>query len=351
MTVSQERRFALIFRQAPPADVVNLFASANQAGVKRVAKRLGCEYSMGEPAYEEAKRIIQGCLTLRQDTYLEELIAVLQEQISETAEEMLGAAYEDPNEEDLARLTPVLVEKHGKLATSIYYCFVIHLDSNAAPLLEEYFASDGMFEVREDDSPSVPLGRPEPQAVDEETRLRRRERRTKRKKSIFAAPPSVFRRRRKKLLNDAEDQSLTKPAVGDGEPPKPIPLRRLEHPHVRSNGGLSTSHELVGSIVHAFAHFEVGEPEVGGKVRPCVVIAVSDEWFLVRLVFSKPRRYAGIWRSVRIDEWATAGLKHESYVAAQRRMVRREKASVVGRLTTKDWNRVCRGEVNSEGNL
>ena len=351
MTVSQERRFALIFRQASPTEVVHLFGSANQAAVKRLAKRLGCEYSVGEPTYDEVKRIIQGCLTLRQDTYLEELIAVLQEEVSETAEETLGDAYENPSEEDVTRLTPALIDKHGKLATSIYYCLVIHLDLNAAPLLEEYFAPGGMFEVREDDSPSVPLVRPVPRAVDEETRLRRRERRAKRKKSIFAAPPSVVRRRRKKLRNDAEDQSLIKPAVGDGEPPKTIPLRRLEHPHVRLKRGLSTSHELVGSIVHAFAHFEVGEPEVGGKVRPCVVIAVSDDWFLVRLVFSNPRRYAGIWRSVRIDEWETAGLKHQSFVASQRRMVRREKAVVVGHLTTKDWNRVCRGEVNSEGNL
>ena len=349
--MSQDRRFALIFRKAPPGDVVNLFETASQAAIKRLAKRLGCDYSIGGPTYEEVKRIIQGCLTLRQDTYLEELITALQERISETAEETLGEAYEDPNEEDLARLTPVLLEKHGGLATSIYYCLIIHLNSGAAPLLEKYFAPGGIFQVREDDSPSVPIVRPEPRAVDEGTRLRRKERRAKRKKSSFATPPPAVRRRRKESRRHAKSQSLSQPVVGVGSPPMPIQLQKLEHPHVRLNCGLSTSHELVGVIVHAFTHFEVGEPDVGGKVRPCVVIAASHDWFLVRLVFSRPRRYAGIWRSVRIEEWSTAGLKHESFVASQRRMVRRDKAVVVGRLTIKDWNRICRGEVNSEGSL
>ncbi len=114
---------------------------------------------------------------------------------------------------------------------------------------------------------------------------------------------------------------------------------------------LTAAHRHVGRIVHAFAHLKVGEPEVGGKVHPCVVKAVSDGWFLVRLVFLNPRRYAGIWRSVRIDEWGTAGLKHQSFVTSQRRMERRERAVVVGRLPTKNWNRICCGEVNSEGNL
>jgi hypothetical protein len=351
MMVSQERRFALIFRQASPTEVVHLFGSANQAAVKRLAKRLGCEYSVGEPTYDEVKRIIQGCLTLRQDTYLEELIAVLQEGVSETAEETLGDAYENPSEEDVTRLTPALIDKHGKLATSIYYCLVIHLDLNAASLLGKYFARGGMFEVREDDSPSVPLVRPVPRAVDEETRLRRRERRAKRKKSIFAAPPSVVRRRRKKLRNDAEDQSLIKPAVGDGEPPKPIPLQRLEHPHVQTDGGLSTTDDFVGAIFNAYIPYEAGKPELGGKTRPCIVIAVSEDWFLVRLVFSRPWRYAGVWRSVRIEDWRSAGLNNQSYVSTDRRMVKRDRATFEGRLTTKDWNRVCRGEVNSEGNL
>ena len=349
MAVSQERRLASLFRQAAPGDVVSLFEGANPVLIRRIAKRLGCEFSE-VPTYDEIRRLIQGCLTLRKETYLEELLVLLQEKVGETAEKTLGEAFEKPSREDLARLTPILIEKHGKLATSVYYCSVIHGEFDAAPLLEEFFAPGAIFEVREDVSPSVPLVRPEPRVVDDATRSRRRERRAKNKKLIFPAPPSVFRKRRK-VARQATNDQLSKSVGEAGAAPSQIPLKKLEHPHVRPSRGLSTSHELVGSIVHAFAHFEVAEPEVGGKVRPCVVIAVSEEWFLVRLVFSKPRRYAGIWRSVQIEEWSTAGLKHESYVSSQRRMVRRERVFLVGQLTTKDWNRICRGEVNSEGNL
>ena len=279
MAMSLERRLASLFRQAAPDDVVSLFEGANPVLIRRIAKRLGCEFSE-VPTYDEIRRLIQGCLTLRKETYLEELLVLLQEKVGETAEETLGEAFENPSREDLARLTPILIEKHGKLATSVYYCSVIHGEFDAAPLLEEFFAPGVIFEVREDDSPSVPLVRPQHRAVDEATRSRRRERRAKRKKLIFPAPPSVFRKRRKVSRQVLDDDSSGESVGEAGAAPSQIPLKKLEHPHVRPSRGLSTSHELVGSIVHAFAHFEVAEPEVGGKVRPCVVIAVSEEWFL-----------------------------------------------------------------------
>ncbi|NCV88550.1 MAG: hypothetical protein EBW14_22405, partial [Oxalobacteraceae bacterium] len=287
--------------------------------------------------------------TLRNETYLEELLVLLQERVGETAEETLGEAFENPSREDLARLTPVLIEKHGKLATSVYYCFVIHMDFDAAPLLEEFFAPGAIFEVREDDSPSVPLVRPQPRAVDDATRSRRRERRAKRKNLIFPAPPPVFRKRRK-VARQATNDQLSK-SVGDaGAAPSQIQLKKLEHPHVQTLGGLSTSDYSVGAIVNAYILYDPGKPEGGGKTRPCVVIAASEHKLLVRLVFSRPWRYAGNWRSVRIDDWRSAGLKNQSYVSTERRMVRRQAATFEGRLTTKDWNRICRGEVNSEGN-
>jgi hypothetical protein len=225
------------------------------------------------------------------------------------------------------------------------------MDFDAAPLLEEFFALGAIFEVREDDSPSVPLVRPEPRAIDDAIRSRRRERRMRRKKPNSSTPPKVLRKRRKLPRQVVSGDASSQLVEEENRSLSRIPLKKLEHPHVKASRGLSTSHSLVGSVVHAFAQFEVGEPDAGGKVRPCVVIAVSEEWFLVRLIFSKPRRYAGIWRSVRVEEWSAAGLKHESYVSSQRRMVRREKVVVLGQLTTKDWNRICRGEVNSEGNL
>jgi hypothetical protein len=113
MAMSQERRLASLFRQAAPGDVVSLFEGANPVLIRRIAKRLGCEFSE-VPTYDEIRRLIQGCLTLRKETYLEELLVLLQEKVGETAEKTLGEAFEKPSREDLARLTPVLIEKHGK---------------------------------------------------------------------------------------------------------------------------------------------------------------------------------------------------------------------------------------------
>lgn len=349
--MSQERRFAAILRQASPADVISLFTNADQAVIKRVARRLGCEYTVGEPTHEEVGRLIQGCLALKRETYLEEVMLALQKPVANTAEDTLGEAFDDPSADDLARLTPILVEKHGRLATSVYYCFVIHLDSDAASLLEEFFAPGAIFEVNEDQSPSVPLIRPVSRLVDEEKRARRKERRAKRKASIFSAPPAMFRRRHKAPRPGIKEEPPPRQADRTEATPSQIPIKKLEHPHVHTDGTLSTTHDLVGAVVQAYAPYQVGNPNRGGKIRPCVVIAVSEDWFLVRLVFSRPWRYAGNWRSVRLDDWRLAGLKNQSFVSTERRTVWRDRAEVVGRLTTKDWNRICRGEVNSEGNL
>lgn len=347
--MTQEKRLSHLFRQADPGELVSFFQSSNQTELKQLAKRLRCEFTVDDPTPSQIGLVVQGCVVLRNEPYLEKLMEILTAPLANTTEQTLGDAYDHPSKDDLDRLTPLLLEKHGKLATSVYYCYIIHGEFEAAPLLEEYFAQGGVLAISFDDSPSVHLVRPISRSVDVDTRLRRRERREKRKRPLLPTPQPTFHKKRR----------IRKPALPREETPvaqspiirSPIQLVKAVHPHVDGTGGLSADDPLVGTVIQAFTHFEVGDPEVGGKVRPCVVIAVSSEFFLVRLIFSRPRRYAGHWRSVRLEDWKQAGLQHKSYASTQRRLIKRASSRVIGQLSTRDWNRICRGEVNSEGSL
>jgi hypothetical protein len=109
-----------------------------------------------------------------------------------------------------------------------------------------------------------------------------------------------------------------------------------------------TTHDLVGQVFWGFISYGKDDPELG-KVRPCVIVAVAPKYFIVRPVFSRASRYAGSWRAVLIENWQDAGLDHESLVGHDTQKISKDKiVSRIGSLTTHDWNRICRGEVNTK---
>ncbi|NBW91759.1 MAG: hypothetical protein EBR53_04790, partial [Actinobacteria bacterium] len=86
-----------------------------------------------------------------------------------------------------------------------------------------------------------------------------------------------------------------------------------------------------------------------GKVRPCVIVAVAPKYYIVRPIFSRASRYAGVWRAVQIYDWQQAGLDHESVVGHETQKIALDKIrSHIGELSLSDWNRICRGEVNAK---
>ena len=347
------RRLSAILRSATPAQLAAMCENGDRARIKELAKRLGRPLANGTPTAEEALWLVQGCLAMPRAAHLASLVDALTRPVSVSAEELLGEAYDEPTESDLDRVTPMLVKRHGRLLTMLYYAWVIFGKKYAAPLLEQYFGADALFEIEEDDSAPLPRPANKARVVDKEKKARRKQRRLEDQKRSAAKTKNVAQKQPAKRKARAKTKSVTpvaKPQVTRGKGGA-IPVKWLEHPHVKAGKGLATSHELVGSVFTAFIPYDPAKPTGEGKTRPCVVIAAGDQRLLVRPVYSEPRTYAQRWRAVRIEDYEAANLDHSSYVSPDRFVVSIAKAVFVGRLSTGDWNRLCRGEVNSAGDL
>ncbi len=349
MTTERIQRLAAILRGVTPGELVDMFVHGNRSHIRWIANRVRLTYSGDKTTEVQATQIVKACIHLPNDEYLMKLVLALTQPISKTAEELLGASFDEPTQADLDGLTPKLVEKHGRLMTMLYYAHVIAAGNHASSMLEQYFVPNGLFEVKEDAPKPILLPKPKVRSVDGAKRELRKQRKDKRKKPFVAAKPAA----QKKLVK-AKPKSEAKPIAktpAKSEPRKAIEQRRLVHPHITPGKGVSPADMSVGSVVMAYIPYKPQDPAGEGKLRPCVVIAAGPAFLLVRPIYSNPRRYAQHWRSVRLEEWRLAGLERLSYVSIQRHMVLRRRSSQIGELSIRDWNRICRGEVNSAGDL
>jgi len=342
-------RFKAILRMPNPGQLAAMFATGDKRLLWEVAKRVHLSFSGHDVTEEQATAVLKACLALRNGEYLLKLVFGLTEPVSETAEKLLGDAFSEPTQDDLDGLTPKLVRQHGRLLTMLYYARVAAGDFPASSMLEQYFEPDGLFEVKADDSKPIPLPKPKSRAADPATKELRKQRKTHHKKQVAVVKPTVRKKRVKskpKVELKPTAKSSTKP-----ESKNVIEQKRLEHPHVERGAGLSAADQLRGSVIQAYIAYDSANPEAGGKSRPCVVIAAGPKAFLVRACYSKSRKYAKFWRSVLLDDWKDAGLRVGSFVGPNRDLVPRKNAKIIGQLTVRDWNKVCRGEVNQEGDL
>jgi len=342
-------RFKAILRTPNPSQLAAMFTTGDKRLLWEVAKRVHLSFSGHDVTEEQATAVLKACLALRNGEYLLKLVFGLTEPVSETAEKLLGDAFSEPTQDDLDGLTPKLVRQHGRLLTMLYYARVAAGDFPASSMLEQYFEPDGLFEVKADDSKPIPLPKPKSRAADPATKELRKQRKTHHKKQVAVVKPTVRKKRVKskpKVELKPTAKSSTKP-----ESKNVIEQKRLEHPHVERGAGLSAADQLRGSVIQAYIAYDSANPEAGGKSRPCVVIAAGPKAFLVRACYSKSRKYAKFWRSVLLDDWKDAGLRVGSFVGPNRDLVPRKNAKIIGQLTVRDWNKVCRGEVNQEGDL
>jgi len=349
MTTERIQRVAAILRGATPGQLVEMFVHGDRSDIRRVANRLRLIYAGDKTTELQATQLVKACIHLSNDDYLPNLVRALIQPISETAEELLGPSFDEPTQDDLDGLTPKLVRKHGRLLTMLYYAHVIAGDNYASSMLEQYFLPNGLFEVEADDSKPIPLPKPKSRAADPAIKGLRKQRKIQRKKHVAVIQPAVRKKPRK--AKPKSKANLTTLAPTKPVSRRVIEQRRLVHPHVRPGSGISASHELVGSVVVTYIAYDKTNPEEEGKVRPCVVVAVGPKHFLVRPIYSNPYKFAGHWRSVRLDDWKKAGLARQSFVGFNTHRVARTNLQLTGCLSVRDWNKVCRGEVNTEGDL
>jgi hypothetical protein len=100
----------------------------------------------------------------------------------------------------------------------------------------------------------------------------------------------------------------------------------------------STEDPLVGTIVEVDVryHFQdPAEPDVRSKFRPAVIVAVSDERFLVRGLYSLPKEWTAA-----VTRWHRFGLNSEcgNVSMVNEETVSRDVGLTFGRLSDEAWN-------------
>lgn len=349
MKMEPRERFKVILRMATSSQLVTMFAAGDKSRLRDVAKRVHLRYSGKEVTEEQATGILKACLALRHGEHLLKLVFALSESVADTAEKLLGDAFVDPTQDDLDGLTPKLVRQHGRLLTMLYYARVVASNETASAKVKIYFDSDGLFDVKADDSKPIPLPKPKLRSVDNVKKELRKQRKSRRKKPVVAVKSTARKKHIK--VKPKPTVKLTTKTAATPILRKVIEPKRLVHPHITPGKGVSQDDKSVSSVVMAHISYKPKDSAGGGKLRPCLVIAAGEKFLLVRPIYTNPRKYAQHWRSVHLEEWHIAGLEHQSYVSIQRQVVLRRRSSPIGQLSVHDWNKVCRGEVNSVGDL
>ncbi len=94
-------------------------------------------------------------------------------------------------------------------------------------------------------------------------------------------------------------------------------------------------------IVMAWIRFDAvdpDEPELLGKIRPCVVVAGSDTHILVRPGYSEGGVKSRDWKCVAVRHWRQAGFDQPTWIDVDAVRVPRPEEGPTGWLEPDDWN-------------
>ena len=273
--------------------------------------------------------------------------------------EILGEHFENPSARKISELTEILLAEFGPIRTKLFYADAIDGMAKAKPHLLKEIASRPELAIDlfvHDESPlEAPEARPAPT---EDRKVSRKEKRKLDKvaRALMRKQESDARLIEKQRLLEkkqiAEVELVADRTSGDTVAElNQIAVSKLQHDHLKRYLKASTSHAQTGQVKWGFISYGKNDPDEG-KVRPCVIVAVAPRYYIVRPVFSRASRYAGVWRAVQIYDWQQAGLNHESVVGHETQKIALEKIrSHIGELSLSDWNRICRGEVNAKSDF
>ena len=142
-------------------------------------------------------------------------------------------------------------------------------------------------------------------------------------------------------------------AAGTGRRPDPAPATRTAEPVLPTMGrrrALLTPVEAeefdrddpwVAGVVLAWVPFDAAdpdEPELDGKVRPCVVVAGSPTHLLVRPGYSEGGVRSRDWKSVPVRYWRQSGFDQPTWIDVVAVRVPRPQTGPSGWLEPDDWN-------------
>lgn len=284
------------------------------------------------------------------------LSRLLTQKLEKRSRELLREDFDNPSARQIKELSSSLIEEFGPLKTKWFYGGAIDNLANPTPhLLRELSSRDELsidLYVHDDSPIELPESRAAPS---EQLKTSRRERRKQdRNARALRRSQELETRKAEKLRSEVKkkmrDNQMTDTGVTGPDPTMPIQFAKLQHRHLTRFLKASTDHAEVGMVKWGFISFRKDNPDEG-KDRPFVIVAVAPRYYIVRPIYSRASRYAGWWRAVELTDWHHAGLPHESVVGHKTQKITRDRIrGHIGELTVSDWNRICRGEVNTINN-
>lgn len=273
--------------------------------------------------------------------------------------ETLGENFDNPSARRISELTEILLAEFGPTLTKLFYADAIDGLAKAKPHLLKEIASRPELAIElfvHDESPlEAPESRPAPTEARKESRKERRESdrvarallRKQEKDARVFEKQRLLEKKRNTEVEGIADRTDSDIAVDVNQ----ICVSKLQHGHLKRYLKASTGHPQTGQVKWGFISYGRNDPDEG-KVRPCVIVAVAPRYYIVRPIFSRASRYAGVWRAVQIYDWEEAGLHHESVVGHETQKIALDKIrGHIGELSLSDWNRICRGEVNANSDF
>ena len=310
--------------------------------------------SAGRVSTKQTRLIQTTAIRLYSSGSTRALSRILTRNLEIRSRELLGNHFDNPTAKQIKELSDSLITEFGPLKTKWFYGCAIDDSAHPTPhLLRELSARSELaidLYVHNDSPLEFPESRPAPT---EQIRISRRERRQqdKKERALRRSQESEMRLAQKqrteskKKLRDIENQHLDEAGT---DSPEPIKITKLQHRHLTRFLKATTDHPEVGTVKWGFIAFRKDDPDEG-KDRPFVIVAVAPRYYIVRPIYSQASRYAGVWRAVDLHDWKIAGLPHESVVGHKTQKITRDKIrGHIGELSISDWNRICRGEVNTK---
>ena len=278
------------------------------------------------------------------------LVVGLSESISveclEAIAEILNESFDEPTAEELAAAVDNVLERFPADEVALVLATTAASDAPAHEHCAALLDTDPRLAVSADaetegEPSSSPRNPPEQRRASEDVRAARRERRQSRGRATpKSAPPRYSRGARPTGTDAGGEQTATGDADSEGEPP--ATARRSPVVTTAMAQEFDTDDPLVGAVVYADVTFDDDDPGLPGitsKVRPCVVIGVSDDRLLVRAGYSAGGVRSQTWKSIALQDWARAGLREATWIETKIRSIPRDAAETsIGRLADDDWN-------------
>lgn len=254
---------------------------------------------------------------------------LLTDECLDATRDALGEAADDPTKNQLLGALDTVLEDHHQAIVRVMLAVVAVAGAEASDLCDELLTTDERFRVPDEDT-GTHDARPARAGPSEEVLARRRERKQAEKAHKAAQRERGAQSSRTKKKDGAP------PQPGEGAPPAPAPAAVARRAPVGVPAGFHIDDPLVGAVVVADVPFDDG---VGGKTRPAVVIAVSDDEVVVRPCYSEGGMQSRRWQSHQVRDLAAAGATKQSWIEPDARTIpRHDVGEVVGRLADDDWN-------------